>query len=359
MGPTQKAAKTVSGDPLQQLADLFSARHTFADYEQGFRAPLEQVRDRITDKSPRTKEGKARMLAITVLDRLGKLSASHETGEITERQFEIRLRALCTSARGLMEKTDVQKENEFLPTNESGPSMLIYEGMAIQMDGPYQKQARRVADVLRTINLLLPEGMGVQRVEIAAGFPTDREGYLNHVVRIPSIYMDKEDDLLLFAFHEAAHCLLEQSVGEDRKKELASLWRELVDTLEVPLPGYRWKDGSVKSYDAVTENMDDDAFEKLEGLPLIRLFDESGYVKSDRDAGHPYDDYEELFASASNVMRNFPEEFVKRLLELKAANPQEYRIAARVAAAVLSAWSEWDASGSDLFSQKIKDALGQ
>lgn len=342
MGPTQKAAKNLSDSPWQKLYDAMAQAQKDGDLAK-FRIEVSLILINL----PQENKELAMPFRVEASLAISNFSQPKKFAEQMEQVL------------GRLGKQHVKRESEFLPGEKSGQTMLIYNGMSIQMDGPYQKQARLVADVLAEINALLPEGSGVQRVEIAEGFSSDREGYLGHVVRIPSLYMDREEDLLLFAFHEAAHCLLEQGVSEKRKKELASLWKELVGTLDMVLPGFGWKDGNVKSYDAATENMDDAEFERLENHPLIRLFDESGYVDSDRDAGHPYDDYEELFASASNVMRNFPDEFAKRLGELKAGSPQQYQLAVKVASAVLFAWSDWSTEGASLFGKKLRDELGQ
>jgi len=53
-------------------------------------------------------------------------------------------------------------------------------------------------------------------------------------------------------------------------------------------------------------------------LSLPNIFEESAYqAKGATNAGHPYDDYDEMFASAIATMRLHPEEFTKRVAGLK------------------------------------------
>lgn len=65
--------------------------------------------------------------------------------------------------------------------------------------------------------------------------------------------------------------------------------------------------------------------DEIENNKLFRLFDESWYTKEKREpgssgTGHPYSNFDEFFASATTVLRFFPEEFTKQAKQMNVDN---------------------------------------
>jgi|GEM_PF-5888896 len=68
--------------------------------------------------------------------------------------------------------------------------------------------------------------------------------------------------------------------------------------------------------------------------PLFAMFDESTYQGFGSFAGHPYDNPSELFASATSVLVNYPQEFFSNLAKLHAKSPEAAALVLMVADAV-------------------------
>lgn len=107
-------------------------------------------------------------------------------------------------------------------------------------------------------------------------------------------------------FHEQAHGMFNRVLHNERDhRSLVSLWQAYerlasASGYTIPLPTF--------SLFGPTEQVEKES--------CFAHFDESNYVNisaRDRGYGHPYNDYNELFASGLTVLRYFAEEFMQRL----------------------------------------------
>lgn len=133
--------------------------------------------------------------------------------------------------------------------------------------------------------------------------------------------------LAVVSLHEAAHAVF-ASHEDELGRKLAPLFRKARSMPNARFSGIRGKDAFKREYD-----------------PLFGLFDESRYfdfVPISKTApwgfGHPTDEPDELFASASTVLRHAPLEFMQRMRQTAASDSTRYNLALNIARTVLSAY---------------------
>ncbi len=128
----------------------------------------------------------------------------------------------------------------------------------------------------------------------------------------PRYSQDGDDSL----FHEMSHCVIRQLQGEFQRHDKGTAayldfyrsYETLMQHSRLPLPYYETR--MKQSLEEANRS------EKSAAFKLVRLFDESTYIdnKDIREngarAGHPYDRYDELFASTLTVLRFYAVEFV-------------------------------------------------
>jgi hypothetical protein len=107
-------------------------------------------------------------------------------------------------------------------------------------------------------------------------------------------------------FHELCHGIIKIIIFNQKNQrvniELFNTYKQLVKEAgwDIPMPAFSFFGPP----------------EEIENNPYFSIFDESSYTKAYQDYGHPYSDYNELFASALTVFRFFPNEFVQRYNQL-------------------------------------------
>ncbi|MFH1221543.1 MAG: hypothetical protein V1492_00485 [Candidatus Micrarchaeota archaeon] len=103
-----------------------------------------------------------------------------------------------------------------------------------------------------------------------------------------------------------------------------------------------------------------EAFEEIFNMLDVRgspsvfaVFDESNYPGA--GGGHPYDNADELFASASAVLKFFPKEFMEKVSRLR---PNERKEAVQVANFVVRMYKQHPECPKDLFEPELLKFLG-
>ena len=98
-----------------------------------------------------------------------------------------------------------------------------------------------------------------------------------------------------------------------------------------------------------------DADGPMQAMRFYHLFKESNYFYAKGEKlGHPQDNCNELFASASTVMRFFPDKFMEGLLQLEKESPKRGAAARRIATVIASMYG-----GCRPFTEKITGTFGK
>lgn len=142
-----------------------------------------------------------------------------------------------------------------------------------------------------------------------------------------------EDSILRLTkpFHEMAHAYFERSLSKKCSVEIANLYARAIATTN-----YR----AYPNFSLLGPPND------IEKESIFSLFDESNYVTervSISNYGHPYSNEEELFASASTVLRHFSADFTSKLAAMKAHNPRLGKLAEKIVCVIKRAYGK-DAS---------------
>jgi len=145
------------------------------------------------------------------------------------------------------------------------------------------------------------------------------------------------------AFHEAAHGYYHNGVNGEKKlravvqayAQLMLKYRqgELYETIrkadKLDLPTYFFENTPLK-YGSTAGEIH----------PIARLFDESNYPELIDRGGHPYDNSDELFASASSILKYAPSGFFAGVEKLKGEDPESAGLALQIARAIIEAWGD-------------------
>lgn len=144
----------------------------------------------------------------------------------------------------------------------------------------------------------------------ADGGDFDRTGKAHYLSRgklsvsiQPHVFRKSFEQIEIVYRHECAHAYFERLQRDPvRKKVLMGQFRDFAQGRPLP-PNMKW----------ICPEMD--ARRKAQPNRLFHLFCESRYPSlHDADTGHPYDNENELFASASTVLRMRGDEFVGRVI---------------------------------------------
>jgi len=115
-------------------------------------------------------------------------------------------------------------------------------------------------------------------------------------------------DFRVGVFHESAHDFFETAIDPQAKKRVGNAYRLLYEG--------KWADRST----------------------MVRLFKESYYLKTDSRFGHPDDSESEFFASASALMRFFPELLGQNILKLEKTDKKQADMARHACNAVRTSY---------------------
>ncbi|MCX8175392.1 MAG: hypothetical protein N3E51_04260 [Candidatus Micrarchaeota archaeon] len=256
--------------------------------------------------------------------------------------------ALFSSKATLLEKPAFQTKQAAVLARDS-----------IIFDAPASCMSSRdfVERAVQEVNRLLPEEKRTRKVIVIEVDSASSEKYGAIYISYgePKIVISEwllKDSLLaqLSIFHEQTHAYFEFAVGNVQKRELGRLLSQAL---------------LHKFYFA--EKNDSTTFERMKTYeadkyhPIFSIFDESNYQSCfDWRYGHPYDhgfrnqDASELWASASCVLRFYPEEFLRRLAALSKHDRQGAKIAGEIAGLVLELWGD-----CGFFSPQLKERIAK
>ena len=203
-----------------------------------------------------------------------------------------------------------------------------------------------IADIIETMNLFLNEKHKIRIVEIEKGdsdnmyaspLPdySDREGW---GLGGQSHYFKRTRNEILEVFwHECAHSFGFQIGWPDRNYTSLEPSESSTDI---------WAFFEA-SYNRLGEQSDENK--------LFAIFDESNYQNIPSEHGHPHADPQELFASASHVLKSFPLKFMQKASQLK---PEEREKVIEVAKFVVKRYLEHQNCPKNFFDQNLLEYFG-
>jgi len=212
-------------------------------------------------------------------------------------------------------------------------------------------KANECVEMVLQVNENLPENRNIRWLEIEGSHKQDSSGVIRYFEMMYDTTNRKiiasgdlfRDSMLYKAgiIHESAHAKF-RGLPDSGRGLLAGLYKKMMKKagLEPYLPYNKF---ALLSAWGIADNDS-----------LIKIFDESNYFsRLPREAGHPFDNENELFASASVVLKYAPKQFLKNLEKLKVESAEKYELAREIARAVLLEWND-----SRLFSAKLHKKLG-
>ncbi|MFH1442962.1 MAG: hypothetical protein ABIG96_02920 [Candidatus Micrarchaeota archaeon] len=212
---------------------------------------------------------------------------------------------------------------------------------------------QELLDVAKEINLVNPlvsDDFKIRKVDL-----TDKNDKTMHIVfsnimfkevpigvRLPKIrggqaVFSTPNAHRISSFHEAAHALFADDRLYKKNEQFGQAFSNVFKHYKIP------ETSEITKYNAALENN-----------PFFRIFDESHYQNFGFPIGHPSHYPQELFASASAVMRHFPKHFLDNLELLGREDPKAHEIALDVTRKTLGFYGE---AKMKVFSPKLISAI--
>lgn len=211
-------------------------------------------------------------------------------------------------------------EGDGFSFKKDGVSIRIDIGELHDRVASNQNLLGQITSTVASLNPFLPDNLQPRTIFIE-NRPNESQGIVwgRGFILTSGNFKESDISVILAVFHESAH-FVGNFIEKNNPEEYAH-FQDLFNHLSQNAPG------------------------------LFKLLDESEYLEGvNGSRGHPDDNSSELFASASAILRYFPEELVRRISELDGV---ERRLAVNIAKFVVDQYMKSSKCPEDFFSNDL------